>query len=736
MIGFVKGKKWLDILGTIQNQYLLIFMSAILIITIAMAGVSYSFSRNLITDGVNEKLKGQTHRYVNEIQGKLLSSILTPQALAPVAEANGVLGRDIRYSEPFLDETTGTPMVKASVPYYDDSQAFLGFAEQTIGLDELQQLVASIPVGRNGSAFLIDRTGMIISIKDYAKNMKQKLTEDGNKSLTRLAARMLAQPFPEQASDAAVDQATPESVSSESSNSPSDETAVDEEDTGDSEMSLGDLGLDIDLGDEAGTTDEGQADGQTDGQVDGQGASDVADGADVADVTDAVDSEAPVDTHIAADPGEAPAIAMNEGEGTYKQSGRTMRVYYATVPDAGWVLALSIPESELYGPLYKLLEPLSLIIVAACVLVAWMAHLYSRYILRNVKDINRLAIAMAEGDFTKRTQTRSGNELQALGDSFNRTLDGLCDTLQGISLSSLDMSSQANQMKSSAEETSRSAEEIASAIQSVTAGAEHEARIVVGFKDVAQEVLGKVKQINASTVRMTELAAKARKASEGGNESLSHVIKQMEEIHQAVQTSSGHVLRLKQHSNAIDEIVAFITSVASQTSLLSLNAAIEAARAGEAGRGFSVVSMEIRKLADQASQAAGEVSGLLSEIQGTIGLAAQTMEEGNGAVEAGIELARGAERSYGQIGSSIEKVTQQAEGVYESVRQIEAGATGMTASVKDMLLLASKNANDSGTIATAAEQQNASMQQVAAAAALLANLSQELKAKVQPFRIQ
>ncbi|MNR65440.1 hypothetical protein D3C85_1884780 [compost metagenome] len=51
-----------------------------------------------------------------------------------------------------------------------------------------------------------------------------------------------------------------------------------------------------------------------------------------------------------------------------------------------------------------------------------------------------------------------------------------------------------------------------------------------------------------------------------------------------------------------------------------------------------------------------------------------------------------------------------------------------------MLLLASKNANDSGTIAAAAEQQNASMQQVAASAALLAELSQQLKLKVQPYR--
>jgi methyl-accepting chemotaxis protein len=420
--------------------------------------------------------------------------------------------------------------------------------------------------------------------------------------------------------------------------------------------------------------------------------------------------------------------------GTYEKTGRTMRVYYATVPDTGWVLALSIPESELYGPLFKLFEPMILLIVAACALVALCAHLYSRYILKNIRDINRLAIAMSEGDFTKRTQLRSGNELQSLGNSFNRTLDGLCDTMDEMSRFSIELSSHANQMKLGTEETTRAAEEIASSIQNMSAGAEHEAGIILGFKEVAQEVLGQVKEINASTERMTDVAEKARKASEGGIKSLSHVIRQMDAIYQSVQASSGDVMKLKDQSNAIDEIVAFITSIASQTSLLSLNAAIEAARAGEAGKGFSVVSMEIRKLADQSSKAAGEIGMLLAEIQTAITQAARTMEEGTGAAEAGIELARQAEKSFGAIGSSIDKVTQQASSVYGSVQRIEERTGSMNSSVKEMLLLASKNANDSGTIAAAAEQQNASMQQVAASAALLAELSQQLKLKVQPYR--
>jgi methyl-accepting chemotaxis protein len=107
------------------------------------------------------------------------------------------------------------------------------------------------------------------------------------------------------------------------------------------------------------------------------------------------------------------------------------------------------------------------------------------------------------------------------------------------------VASHADQMKSGTEETTRAAEEIANSIQNVSAGAEQESRIVLGFKDVTQDVLDRVKQINASTERMTELAMKAKVASEGGNQSLLQVIHQMDTIHHSVQSSSNHVLSVR-----------------------------------------------------------------------------------------------------------------------------------------------------------------------------------------------
>ena len=111
------------------------------------------------------------------------------------------------------------------------------------------------------------------------------------------------------------------------------------------------------------------------------------------------------------------------------------------------------------------------------------------------------------------------------------------------------------------------------------------------------------------------------------HEQLSHDLFFLFSIHRFLNFISCVVSHGDRHV-AIGQIVDVITGIASQTNLLALNAAIEAARAGDQGRGFAVVAEEVRKLAEQSSMSASQISTLISNIQHETERAVGLMEKG------------------------------------------------------------------------------------------------------------
>jgi methyl-accepting chemotaxis protein len=193
---------------------------------------------------------------------------------------------------------------------------------------------------------------------------------------------------------------------------------------------------------------------------------------------------------------------------------------------------------------------------------------------------------------------------------------------------------------------------------------------------------------------------------------------------------------LERESMNIGSIVATINSISEQTNLLSLNASIEAARAGIAGRGFSVVADEIRKLADQSTKAAGQIGKIIHQIQlstkktvGTARRAEEIVHSQEAALGDTIEV-------FADINRHVENLTSKLDIISDEVKKIEEAKTNTLGAIESISATAQETSAATNTLDMTASEQLKAVERLNDTAGKLLQYVQILEDAVGAFKIR
>ncbi|SFU83314.1 Methyl-accepting chemotaxis protein (MCP) signalling domain-containing protein [Clostridium sp. DSM 8431] len=193
-------------------------------------------------------------------------------------------------------------------------------------------------------------------------------------------------------------------------------------------------------------------------------------------------------------------------------------------------------------------------------------------------------------------------------------------------------------------------------------------------------------------------------ASTEGLDNIEKLDNSLNDLKSAFSISSSTVNDLVEKLESVNSITDSINKIAVQTNLLSLNAAIEAARAGEAGRGFSVVAGEVRKLAENSKQAVQSISNILNDIKEDILKASNAMTSGNEAINIQQNSLVETKYSFLNIKNSIVAVTNEINDCIENL--------AMASSQKDSAIESVEKANSISHEYTALTQEIAASMEV------------------------
>ena len=225
-----------------------------------------------------------------------------------------------------------------------------------------------------------------------------------------------------------------------------------------------------------------------------------------------------------------------------------------------------------------------------------------------------------------------------------------------------------------------------------------------------------------------------RAAAQGATR-VNEAVLQMQRIAESVSRSAEVITVLGEESDKIGTIVDAIAAIAEQTNLLALNAAIEAARAGENGRGFAVVAEEVRKLAEQSSTSADEITALITSIQEKAQNAVEVMQEGASRAQGGTEAVDAAGRTFKEIASMVEHVASESSAMGSRVHELEQSTHSIRNSAESMNKMSRSVAAESQTVSAATQEQTAAVQQIAGASRSLNEMSQAMHAAISKFKV-
>jgi methyl-accepting chemotaxis protein len=206
-----------------------------------------------------------------------------------------------------------------------------------------------------------------------------------------------------------------------------------------------------------------------------------------------------------------------------------------------------------------------------------------------------------------------------------------------------------DQMLGAAGTVASSSEKLAAAANEIVFSAQMQTMATGGAKDLITQVSTSVDMVTSAAVKVQGRSEQARELSSRGADVVGQFAGKMDEIAAAMKLAADRVEALSRHAASIGEVAATIARITSQTNLLSLNAAVEAARAGAHGRGFAVVAQEVKRLAQETAQAAGEISGSINLIQHDVADSSQSIRNALPLVAQGVAMVRTASESLHEI---------------------------------------------------------------------------------------